>query len=80
MRVATQKGKGTESTMIKGGRGWGGNGEVEWSVLDRWPTHAGLVEAFAQNVIKALEAFPQDERKDVVILFSAHSLPLSVVK
>lgn len=66
--------------MIKGGRGWGGNGEVEWSVLDRWPTHAGLVEAFAQNVIKALEAFPQDERKDVVILFSAHSLPLSVVK
>lgn len=24
--------------------GWGGNGEVEWSVLDRWPTHPGLVD------------------------------------
>jgi len=24
--------------------GYGGNGEVEWSVLDRWPTQDGLVE------------------------------------
>jgi hypothetical protein len=24
--------------------GWGGNGEVEWSVLDRWPAHPGLVD------------------------------------
>lgn len=23
---------------------WGGKGEVEWSVLDRWPTQAGLVD------------------------------------
>jgi hypothetical protein len=26
------------------GEGWGGNGEVEWSFLDRWPTHPGLVD------------------------------------
>jgi ferrochelatase len=24
--------------------GWGGNGEVEWSILDRWPTQGGLVD------------------------------------
>ncbi len=24
--------------------GYGGNGEVDWSVLDRWPTHPGLVD------------------------------------
>ncbi len=24
--------------------GYGGNGEVQWSVLDRWPTHPGLVD------------------------------------
>lgn len=24
--------------------GWGGNGEVKWSVIDRWPTHPGLIE------------------------------------
>lgn len=84
MRVATIKGKtpkegDSEDKLIKGGLGWGGNGEVEWSVLDRWPTHPGLVEAVATNVKSALEQFPVEERKDAVILFSAHSLPLSVV-
>lgn len=52
MRVATIKERGTRSStsgpskdkLIKGGVGWGGNGEVEWSVLDRWPTHPGLVK------------------------------------
>ncbi|KAF8430148.1 hypothetical protein EV426DRAFT_580082 [Tirmania nivea] len=34
------------------------NGRIDWSVIDRWPTH------------------PRD---DVVLLFSAHSLPMSVV-
>lgn len=24
--------------------GWGGNGEVKWSVIDRWPTHSGLID------------------------------------
>jgi ferrochelatase len=28
----------------RGKDGWGGNGEVEWSFLDRWPTHPGLVD------------------------------------
>jgi hypothetical protein len=39
MKVSTSKKAG-----IKGGVGWGGNGEVEWSVIDRWPTHEGLVQ------------------------------------
>ena len=29
-------------TKQKGG--WGGTGEVSWSVLDRWPTQPGLVD------------------------------------
>ena len=28
----------------RGKERWGGNGEIEWSVLDRWPTHPGLVD------------------------------------
>lgn len=24
--------------------GWGGNGEVEWSILDRWPVLPGLID------------------------------------
>ncbi|KAI9090986.1 hypothetical protein DFS34DRAFT_643774 [Phlyctochytrium arcticum] len=53
--------------------------KIRWSVVDRWPTHAGLIEAFAQRIEKGLLEYPENERKDVVLLFSAHSLPMSVV-
>ncbi|CEJ60062.1 Ferrochelatase, mitochondrial [Penicillium brasilianum] len=54
-------------------------GAIEWSVIDRWPTHPGLVEAFAQNIEAQLKTYPEEKRKEVVLLFSAHSLPMSVV-
>ncbi|KAF6021345.1 FECH [Bugula neritina] len=50
-----------------------------WSVIDRWPTHPGLVKAFAQVIEEELAKFPDEVRDDVVILFSAHSLPMKVV-
>ncbi|KZZ94188.1 ferrochelatase precursor [Moelleriella libera RCEF 2490] len=56
-----------------------GAGTITWSVIDRWPVHAGLIEAFAQNIEAKLAEFPQERRRDVVLLFSAHSLPMSVV-
>ncbi|KAI5454839.1 ferrochelatase hem15 [Naganishia albida] len=70
---------GSEEKLIKGGLAWGGNGEVEWSVVDRWPTHEGFIEAVAKNVKDGLAKFAPEDRKDAVIMFSAHSLPLSVV-
>lgn len=54
--------------------------DVEWSVIDRWPTHPTYVEAVAKCVKKGLEEFTREEREDVVIVFSAHSLPISVVR
>jgi ferrochelatase len=54
-------------------------GAIKWSVIDRWPVHSGLVEAFAQNIEKKLAEYPEDRRKEAIILFSAHSLPMSVV-
>ena len=54
-------------------------GTINWSVIDRWPVHPGLVEAFAQNIEKQLATYPEAKRQEVVILFSAHSLPMSVV-
>ena len=54
-------------------------GTIKWSVIDRWPTHPGLVEAFARNIEAQLDTYPENVRKDVVLLFSAHSLPMSVV-
>ena len=55
------------------------DGTISWSVIDRWPVHPGLSEAIAQNVEAQLASYPEERRKDVVLLFSAHSLPMSVV-
>lgn len=52
--------------------------QVKYSFVDRWSTNPGLVEAFRQLIRAELEKFPADERDKVVLLFSAHSLPLSV--
>jgi ferrochelatase len=54
-------------------------GSITWSVIDRWPIHPGLVEAFAQNIEATLATYPPERRDQVVLLFSAHSLPMSVV-
>jgi ferrochelatase len=51
-----------------------------WSVIDRWPAHPGFIEAMARSVRRGLELFPPGERDSVLLLFSAHSLPLEVVE
>ncbi|XP_029435518.1 ferrochelatase, mitochondrial isoform X1 [Rhinatrema bivittatum] len=52
---------------------------MKWSTIDRWPTHPLLVQCFVDHIQKELSMFPVEKRGDVVILFSAHSLPMSVV-
>ncbi|KAI5475265.1 ferrochelatase [Pseudohyphozyma bogoriensis] len=59
----------------KGGKGK----DIKWSVIDRWGTHPGFVDAVARNIEATLSTYPPAERSSVVILFSAHSLPMSVV-
>ncbi len=53
--------------------------DFEWSVIDRWPTHPRFIEAMAETVKQGLAKFSDEERDDVLILFSAHSLPLDVI-
>ncbi|XP_044029244.1 ferrochelatase, mitochondrial isoform X3 [Siniperca chuatsi] len=53
--------------------------KMSWSVIDRWPTHPLLVECFAEHISNELLKFPEEKRDDVVILFSAHSLPMAEV-
>ncbi len=50
-----------------------------WSLIDRWPTHPGFVGAMADTVRRGLAEYAADERDDVLLMFSAHSLPLSVI-
>lgn len=51
----------------------------EWSIIDRWPVHRGFVEAMTDTVRDGLDQFEPTERDKVLILFSAHSLPLDVI-
>jgi len=53
--------------------------EFQWSVIDRWPTHAGFIRVMAQKIQEGLELFSERDRDDVLLLFSAHSLPLSII-
>ncbi|CAG8619010.1 13573_t:CDS:2, partial [Racocetra fulgida] len=63
---------------------------ITWSIIDRWPTHPGLIEVgtislikdtnvFAKHIEKSLLTYPKEIRDKVVLLFSAHSLPMVVV-
>lgn len=53
--------------------------EFQWSVIDRWPTHPSFVRAMAETVRQGLAQYPEGDRDDVLLLFSAHSLPLNVI-
>ena len=52
---------------------------IEWSFIDRWPQLPGLVDAFANNITDKLNEYPAAVRDKVVVLFSAHSLPMEIV-
>jgi ferrochelatase len=51
----------------------------EWSIIDRWPVHQAFIEAMTETVRAGLEEFEPADRAKVLILFSAHSLPLDVI-
>ncbi|MGW7007003.1 ferrochelatase [Streptomyces sp. NPDC054933] len=51
----------------------------EWSVIDRWSAHPAFVRAMAGKVREGLARFDEAVRDDVVLLFSAHSLPRRVI-
>jgi protoporphyrin/coproporphyrin ferrochelatase len=50
-----------------------------WSILDRWPVHPSFIAAMTETVREGLDQFPSADRDKVLILFSAHSLPLDVI-
>lgn len=47
--------------------------------MARWNTHPGYVAAVANRVRIGLEQFAPEDRDKVVIMFSAHSVPMTVV-
>jgi len=53
--------------------------EFSWSIIDRWPSHPKFIDAVSKTINDALVNFSDETRDDVIILFSAHSLPLKTV-
>src|SRR5688572_1633700 len=51
----------------------------DWSIIDRWPVHTGFIEAMTDTVREGMEQFEPADRGKVLLLFSAHSLPLNVI-
>jgi ferrochelatase len=52
----------------------------QFRVVDRWYDHPGYIDALTRRVREALDTWPRDRRHQVVLLFSAHSLPMAFVE
>lgn len=52
---------------------------IEWSMIDRWPKDKCLVNPFAKLIKEKIDEFPAEDRDKVIVLFSAHSLPMQIV-
>ena len=57
-----------------------GGGELPLSAVRSWATHPGLVAALADRVDEALRRFPEGQRAEVPVLFTAHSLPERILR
>jgi len=55
-------------------------GEIDFSHIRSYHNDTGLIEAFAKRVHIGLERFPEEDRNDVHVIFSAHSLPTRIIK
>jgi ferrochelatase len=55
-------------------------GAFRLRMIDQWYDHPGYLAALARQVREALAAWPPEHRRKVFCLFSAHSLPLAIVR
>lgn len=55
-------------------------GRFRIHAVDRWYDDPGYLEVLTRRVRRALDAWPASRRHRVVLLFSAHSLPMSFVE
>lgn len=55
-------------------------GDIDFAYVDAYYDADLLIEAFAARVREAIETFPDDERDDVHVVLSAHSLPVRILR
>lgn len=49
-----------------------------WSFVDRWPSHPSFIAAVGERIREGLARYPVATRDNVLLLFSAHSVPRAV--
>jgi len=57
--------------------------KISWSIIDRWSLNEGLIDSFVDLIHKGIqEKLPPELIRDdkVMLLFSAHSVPMYVVE
>lgn len=54
--------------------------DIKMSIIDRWATHPLLIKAIGSRISDEIKKFPESDRDDIIVLFSAHSLPLKVIQ
>jgi len=52
----------------------------KWSIIDRWPLHKGFIKSVQERIHERLMEFDEKVRSRVVIVFSAHSIPMKTVE
>src|ERR1044071_1842215 len=63
---------------IERARAAAGNSAPRVEKLRPFYNHPNFIEANAQNVERALERIPENTRNDAVVVFTAHSIPVSM--
>lgn len=55
---------------------------LDWKItaIDRYPENPGYLDAVAATVLESLEAYPRAQRDRVLLLFSAHGLPMKFIR
>ena len=52
--------------------------DLQLKIIDRWGTHPLLIKVFVELIKQELNKFSTEQKNNLMILFSAHSLPLKV--
>jgi ferrochelatase len=53
---------------------------IQFSRIENWHLQTGYIHALANRVRDALKRFPEEVRADVLVIFTAHSLPEKILE
>ncbi len=56
------------------------NSPIEFARIENWHLQPGYIQALASRVREALERFPEEVRREVPVIFTAHSLPEKILE